>query len=82
LTAGSIIVNPTSSIPGLQVALSSSTTGICTVGSYVSGTGYTVNLLAGGNCSLKATQPGTSGSSSPAIAPAPAAYQTFAVSLP
>jgi hypothetical protein len=74
LTDGTITVNPTSSVTSLQVALTSSTTGVCTVGSYTAGTGYTVNLLAVGNCSLTATQKGTSG-----ISAAAAVGHTFQV---
>ena len=74
LSEGTITVNPTSSVASLQVALTSSTTGVCTVGNYTAGTGYTVNLKAVGNCSLTATQPGTSG-----ISAAAAVGHTFQV---
>ncbi|MGA3127464.1 MAG: protease pro-enzyme activation domain-containing protein [Candidatus Korobacteraceae bacterium] len=74
LTEKSIVVNPTSSIASLQVVLTSETTGVCTVGNYTAGRGYTVNLKAVGNCQLVATQPGTSG-----ISAAAAVGHTFQV---
>jgi hypothetical protein len=57
LATGMITVNPAAS-SGLPVTLTSGNVSVCTVSGTASP--YTVNLLAVGNCSLMATQPGTS----------------------